>query len=85
MMPKLNWYKAQMANVDEEDEKNLDPNIRMPCLLIADALGVPILFALQKQYMPQLTMIEMNSTHWIMEEKPREVNEAIEQWIMPIL
>jgi len=75
--PKLNWYTAYIGNVNEEDEKNLDPNIRLPCLFIADAVSDPVLFASQKQYMPQLTIIEMNTTHWTMEEKPREVNEAI--------
>ncbi|CAF3442125.1 unnamed protein product [Rotaria socialis] len=49
------------------------------------ALGILILFELQKQYVPQLTIIKMNSTHWIMEEKPREINEAIEQWIMTLI
>ena len=84
MEPKLNWYKARIGNVDEKDERNLDPNIRMPCLFIAgsrDAVGVPSVFASQKQYMPQLTEVELNTTHWIMEEKPQEVNQAIEQWI----
>jgi pimeloyl-ACP methyl ester carboxylesterase len=83
--PKLNWYTAQIANVNEEDEKNLDPNIRLPCLFIADGISDPVLFASQKQYMSQLTVIEMNTTHWIMEEKPQEVNQAIEQWIMTII
>jgi soluble epoxide hydrolase/lipid-phosphate phosphatase len=85
MKPKLNWYKAQLNNINEEDERHLNPNLQMPCLFIAglrDAIAVPALFASQKQYMAQLTVVEMNATHWIMEEKPREVNDAIEKWIM---
>ena len=84
MVPKLNWYKARIGNVDRKDEINLDPNIRLPSLFIAglrDAVGVPSVFASQMQYMSRLTVIELNTTHWIMEEKPDEVNHAIEQWI----
>ncbi|CAF0924935.1 unnamed protein product [Rotaria sp. Silwood1] len=88
MKPKLNWYTAQLNNINEEDERYLDPNLQMPCLFIGglrDAVGVPVLFAAQKQYMTQLTVLEMNATHWIMEEMPQEVNEAIEKWVMTTL
>jgi len=84
MKAKLNWYKMQLNNNNQEDEKNLDPNIQISTLFIAglrDAVAVPALFVSQKQYIQDLTVIEMNATHWIMEEKPQEVNDAIEQWI----
>ena len=73
-----------LNNVNEEDEQGLDANLQMPCLFIGalrDAVGVPALFASQGQYMTQLTTLEMNTTHWIMEEMPQEVNEAIENWL----
>ena len=84
IQPKLNWYTAQISNINQEDEKGLEPILRMPCLFLAglrDAIAVPALFAAQKQVIPKLTTIEINATHWIMEEKPREVNNAIEKWI----
>lgn len=87
MRPKLNWYTAQFNNVNQEDEKDLDPNLQMPCLFIAglrDAVGAPILYTPQKQYLPQLTVLELNATHWIMEEMPEKVNEEIQKWITTI-
>ncbi|CAF1123390.1 unnamed protein product [Rotaria sordida] len=84
MKGKLNWYKAQFNNVNAEDEKDLDPHIRMPTLFIAglrDAVGAPVLFAAQNTYINDLTVIELNATHWIMEEKAQEVNNAIEEWL----
>ena len=50
MQPKLNWYEAQLNNVDEEDEQGLDIDLQMSCLCIGallDALDVPALFASQ--------------------------------------
>ncbi|CAF2477334.1 unnamed protein product [Rotaria sp. Silwood2] len=87
MRPKLNWYTARLNNINEEDERYLNSNLQMPCLFIGglrDAVGVPALFASQKQYMTQLTVLEMNATHWIMEEMPQEVNDSIEKWVMTI-
>ncbi|CAF0751795.1 unnamed protein product [Adineta steineri] len=84
MKRKLNWYKAQFNNVNAEDEKNLDSNIQMPTLFIPglrDAVGIPALYAAQKQYIEDLTVIELDATHWIMEEKFQEVNKNIEEWI----
>ena len=88
MQPKLNWYKSQFNNVNVEDEKDLDPTIQAPSLFIAglqDALGVPALYASQKQYFKDLTTMEINATHWIMEHKSEEVNSAIEQWIKQLV
>ena len=42
-----------------------------------DAVGAPALFATQKQYIEDLTVIEIDATHWIMEEKFQEVNNNI--------
>ena len=88
MQPKLNWYKSQFSSINVEDEKDLDPNIQVPSLFIAglqDALGVPALFAPQKRYFKNLTTMEINATHWIMEQKPEEVNSALEKWITQLV
>jgi soluble epoxide hydrolase / lipid-phosphate phosphatase len=84
METKLNWYKSVIENINVDDEKQLDPRIRMPCLFIGgknDAVGVPKLFAYQRQFMSNFTSIELDATHWIMEEKACEVNAEIEAWL----
>lgn len=83
MKPKLNWYKSQFNDVNLDDEKSLDPMIQVPTLFIGglrDAVSVPILYAGQKQFIPNLTSIDINGTHWLMEEKYDEVNETIEKF-----
>lgn len=87
IQPKLNWYIAQYNSINKEDEQDLDPNLQVPCLYIGasrDPVAVPVLFTSQKQYISQLTVLEMNATHWIMEEMPQAVNEAIAKWIINI-
>lgn len=84
MKGKLNWYKAQFNNINVEDEKDLNPNIRIPTLFMTgtrDAVSAPALYAGQKRYIEDLTIVEINSTHWIMEDKFEEVNEKIQKWI----
>ena len=84
MRSKLNWYKSRVNNVDRDDEKDLDPYLKTPCLFLAatrDAVAIPELFSSQKEFINDLTVKEIDSTHWMMEEKVNEVNEAIQQWI----
>ena len=84
MQPKLNWYKSALSNIDWEDEKDLDPQIKRPLLFIGgtkDYICIPKLFAEQGKFVPELESVELDSSHWIMEEKPDEVNRTIEAWV----
>ncbi|CAF3295691.1 unnamed protein product [Rotaria sp. Silwood2] len=84
MQPKLNWYKSAMANIDWDDEKTLDPTIKRPALYIAgtkDYICVPQLFADQNKYIADLETIELETSHWTMEEDPEKVNEVVEKWL----
>lgn len=84
MQPKLNWYRSAMANIDFDDEKTLDPTIKSPVLYVAglkDYICIPASFAGQKQYISDLKTIELDTSHWTMEEKPDEVNQSVEEWI----
>jgi pimeloyl-ACP methyl ester carboxylesterase len=84
MEAKLNWYRSAIANIDWDDEKNLDPMIKCPVLYIAglkDYICVPQACASQKEYIADLKTIELDTSHWTMEEKPDEVNQAVENWI----
>ena len=81
--PKLNWYRSTIAELDWEDEKELNPTIRRPVLYIGgakDYVCIPKLYASQKQDIPTLETVEMDTGHWVMEEKPNEVNQAIANW-----
>ncbi|CAF1182414.1 unnamed protein product [Adineta steineri] len=85
---KLNWYESAIINIDLDDEKDLDPIIKRPVLYIAgikDYICVPQVFANQKQHIPNLETIELDTSHWTMEEKPEDVNQAVEKWIEKIV
>jgi soluble epoxide hydrolase/lipid-phosphate phosphatase len=88
MQPKLNWYKAAIANIDWDDVKNIDPRIKRPVLFIGgkeDYVCLIASFAGQKQYIADLEVIELETSHWVMEEKPDQVNRAIDEWIKRIV
>jgi pimeloyl-ACP methyl ester carboxylesterase len=88
MQPKLNWYKSAIINIDWDDDKNLDPTMKRPVLYFAglkDYICVPQIFADQKKYIADLETIEMDTGHWIMEEKADDVNQAVEKWIQKFL
>ena len=87
MQPKLNWYKAAIENISWDDEKNLDPTITCPVLFFTgtkDSVCLAVLFADQKQHITDLEVVELEAGHWLMEEKPHEINRAIEHWIKRI-
>jgi soluble epoxide hydrolase/lipid-phosphate phosphatase len=84
MQPKLNWYKSALVNIDWDDEKDLDPTIKCPVLYIAgtkDYICVPQAYADQKKNIPNLETVQLETSHWTMEEKPDDVNQAVEKWI----
>lgn len=84
MQSKLNWYRSAMNNIDWPDEKDLDPNLKCPLFYVAglkDYICLPQLFLDQKNYTNDFESIDLDTSHWTMEEKPNEVNQAIQTWI----
>ena len=88
MQPKLNWFKALIANVDWEYEKSLNATVRRPVLFIEgsrDYIGIVGAAGRQKPYIPDLKLVALDTGHWVMEEAPAQVNREIDQWIKTVL
>jgi soluble epoxide hydrolase/lipid-phosphate phosphatase len=87
MQPKLNWYKAVIASIDWNDEKNLDPIIKRPILFLGgtkDYISLIASYGVPNQYIPDLETVALETGHWVMEEKPDAVNREIDRWIKKI-
>lgn len=86
--PSLNWYKAQIANLNTPDEQGISEEnrqIHQPTLLVTcayDAIGVP---KMQEEGMrplvKNLTVKGINSGHFVQLEKPGELNKCLETFI----
>ncbi|CAF1475445.1 unnamed protein product [Adineta ricciae] len=88
MQPKLNWYKAEIANIEWNVEKNLDPIIRQPVLLMGGTKDYVSLIAFLEgpnPYIVDLETIAVDTGHWVMEENPNAVNQELDKWIKRIL
>jgi len=81
----LNWYKCRYQNY--LDEKNLESNIiNVPYLYLAAThdVATPPSVALatgQAAMIPNLSVREVKSSHWVLAECPDEVNEILKEWI----
>lgn len=86
--PSLNWYKAQIANLNTPDEASLAKErlyIQAPTLLVTctlDYVGVP---AVQEQntrpWVENLQVKELATGHWVQLEKPDELNKVLKDFI----
>ncbi|CAF0967635.1 unnamed protein product [Rotaria sp. Silwood1] len=88
MQPKLNWYRSTIANVDWEDERNIDPTIRRSILFMRGKqidICRETSLAKQNSFTPDIEIIDFDTGHWLMEEQPEAINQAIEEWIKKIL
>ncbi|CAF2938548.1 unnamed protein product [Rotaria sp. Silwood2] len=87
MQPKLNWYRSTIANVDWEDEKNIEPTIQRPILFMRGKqvdICRETSFAKQSSFTPNIEIIDFDTGHWLMEEQPETIHQAIEEWIKKI-
>ncbi|KAK0118184.1 hypothetical protein ONS95_012489 [Cadophora gregata] len=79
----INWYKAQLQNVNAEDEKEIpevNHILQQPTLLITTTnfISASADFANQmKPYAPKLEVEKLESGHWVMLERKDEVNELL--------
>lgn len=82
--PPLNWYKAQMADLNDEDESSIEPerrHIQQPTLLITCSLDPIAVAAIQEQgmrpFVKNLKVEEIEAGHWVQVEKPEKVNKTL--------
>lgn len=90
--PPLMWYKAQMANVNVQDEASLAPersHIQQPTLLITaskDYIAIP---AMQEQgmrpFFKNLTVESVETGYWLQLEKPDEINQMLEKFFQEVV
>ncbi|KAF8983846.1 hypothetical protein BDQ17DRAFT_1377719 [Cyathus striatus] len=84
----LNWYVARVRALDNKDDETV-PNenypFRTPTLFVAtlkDVVCIPSVNEAQlRKYCDQLSVKEIDSSHWVMFEKPNEPNEAFAEFL----
>ncbi|OKL62631.1 hypothetical protein UA08_01902 [Talaromyces atroroseus] len=86
--PAINWYKAHLLNINEEDEKNIPTSAHIlthPTLLIASTgyiITVTANFPEQmRPLVPDLKVEKVNGGHWLQLEKADEVNKIMEKFM----
>lgn len=85
----LNWYQARLRNVHWEHEKKIDPQryvFDFPVLFVAcsrDAVCRPEAINACKNagHLPDLTISTIDSKHWVMMEKPKDLEQAVTGWL----
>lgn len=88
MQPKLNWYKALIANIDWNDEKHLDPVIKRPVLMMGgtkDYISIISSYGGPNPNIADLETVALPTGHWVMEENPVAVNRELDRWIKRII
>ena len=86
--PSLNWYKAQIANLNTPDEEGISEErkqIGKPTLLVTcafDGIAVPELQVEgMRPFCRELKVVEFESGHFVQMEKAEEVNRCLEDFI----
>jgi soluble epoxide hydrolase / lipid-phosphate phosphatase len=88
----LLYYRGYLAGIDKEAEREVIANgqnhVRVPHLFVAslrDPLshrgGLELARAVGLIREEDLTIVEIDASHWSMLEKPDEVGQAIKQWL----
>jgi len=79
----VNWYRTRDVNYKEE-LAILDRQIQIPTLFIQalrDQALPPHLGKSMGKHIPNLTLKQVNTSHWALWEKPEEVNDIISGWL----
>lgn len=84
----INWYRALLRfgdNINSLDRKTVNDQIRVPTLVLwgnQDAFLEPFLADWSRDCAENCQVIHFDdATHWILHEKPEQVNEAILRFI----
>lgn len=75
----INWYR----NVDRNWHllADIDPIIHQPALMISGSRDLVARNERLKDFVPDVTEVELDCGHWIMDEMPEETNRAILTWL----
>ncbi|KAF2456498.1 Alpha/Beta hydrolase protein [Lineolata rhizophorae] len=80
----LNWYRTRRANY--EDELQLRKHtIEVPTLFIqatCDPILRPWMSKNLERHVTNVVRAQVDATHWILIEKPDEVNKIVHQWLV---
>jgi len=86
--PCLNWYKAQIANLNTPDEDGIEEAKHHPqqhALLVTcskDYIAVPSMQEMaMKPCVKNLTIKHIDSGHWVQAEKSEELNMILQAFI----
>ena len=86
--PCLNWYKAQIANLNTPDEDGIEEakhHLQQPTLLVTcskDYIAVPAMQEMaMKPCVKNLMIKQIDSGHWVQAEKSEELNKILEAFI----
>lgn len=79
----LNWYKTWQVNY-EEDQELEQSKIQIPTLFVQATKDAALPTHMAKgmdQSIPQLTIKQVEGSHWVLWEKPAEVNDMLKSWL----
>jgi soluble epoxide hydrolase / lipid-phosphate phosphatase len=85
----LAWYRAMVSNVHYEEEKAFSAEsyiVTVPTLYVGSSedkvcLTAGIYPPKEQGLLPQLTIEELQATHWSILSKPKEMGEVITKWL----
>ena len=85
--PPLKWYKAQIANLDNEDDATIPPerlHVQQRTLLVTCSNDFIVNPAVQvesmRPFVKNLKVETMDTGHWLLIEKPEEVNAILKNF-----
>ncbi|KAJ4095033.1 hypothetical protein NW761_005495 [Fusarium oxysporum] len=84
--PAINWYRASLRNINEEDERKITTAAHVlthPTLLIASTNVITATMNIPEQmlpFVPDLIVEQVAGGHWLQLEKPDEVNEILDKF-----
>ncbi|KAF9021945.1 alpha/beta-hydrolase [Hymenopellis radicata] len=88
----LNWYKIMTSDIELEDSKGIpeaDYTIRKPVFFggaLRDYICVaPLMRAGFFKYAPNFTFQDYDTGHWIMLQRPEEINRDLLGWIESVV
>lgn len=80
----MNYYRTRELNHHDETSGLSDPIIKAPLLFIQalqDQALPPQLAKGMEQFIPQLTIKKVETTHWVLWEEPEKVNSIMSSWL----
>ncbi|KAI5296402.1 hypothetical protein KEM52_002975 [Ascosphaera acerosa] len=82
----LNWYRTRELNW-KNDQAILNRTISVPVLFIGatkDPILGPHIWAGMEKHLPRLTIKAVDSGHWLLWDRPQEVNGILANWLRDV-